>query len=51
MSGALARASQLAKELARTYLNAAVFRVVWSLPLGVVLVSAALIFLFLTFAK
>ena len=37
-------ATQLARELARSFLHAAVWRVAWSLPLKIVLIVAAVIF-------
>jgi hypothetical protein len=44
----LARAAGLARQLAQTWLQATVFRVVWSMPLARVLLIAAVIFVVLS---
>ena len=45
----LGRATGLAKQMAHMYLNAAMFRVVWAMPMVRVLIIAGAVFLALSY--
>ena len=47
MNDILQRAKDMAKSLAQQYLNAAVYRVVWAMPVGIVIVIGVVLFVLL----